>query len=364
MSDGKEGQECPHTQDTLTSISQVFSGHKDTDPESDPGEKIWSIQQKQCPKSSKEDSLLKESSESLSSEEEPPTDEALCDEVRQKAQLLDMHFEAWHRDKIAKGVTGWVARDTMIFDLPKHGKAQPNHPDPIGPRLDYMEECQVFNSIRSDIYDLCRFYTLGMTGDPPEFPTPWEPATHSQVRDLLKSAHSISRPYLILAHSTDLVTAVSILRELHMATCLQRLQVNLQDKLVKLSFCPFCTYTRGNDLSYLNHIIIVHYNASYGCGKCFKQAFMSSSALYNHKKVCLRFVAKKPAVGSDSKLSSGGGGNGSHSGSAQATPQEEGLQGSCCRLPGLQHPACLTDTAMPQWTRDFPPPQVPQGLIR
>ena len=39
-SDGEEGQERPHTQDTLTGISQVFSGHKDTDPESDPGEKI------------------------------------------------------------------------------------------------------------------------------------------------------------------------------------------------------------------------------------------------------------------------------------------------------------------------------------
>ena len=42
-SDGKEGQECPHTQDTLTSIGQVFSGHEDTDPELDPGEKIQSI---------------------------------------------------------------------------------------------------------------------------------------------------------------------------------------------------------------------------------------------------------------------------------------------------------------------------------
>ena len=83
-SDGKEGQECPQTQDTLTIISQVFSRHKDTDPESDPGEKIQPIQQKQCPKSPKEDSPLKASSES-SSEEEPPTDKALCDEARQKA---------------------------------------------------------------------------------------------------------------------------------------------------------------------------------------------------------------------------------------------------------------------------------------
>ena len=40
----EEWQECPHTQDTLTDISQVFGEHKDTDPQSDPGEKIQSIQ--------------------------------------------------------------------------------------------------------------------------------------------------------------------------------------------------------------------------------------------------------------------------------------------------------------------------------
>ena len=150
-SDGKEGQGHPHTQATLTGISQVFGGHKDTDPESDPGEKIQSIWQKCCPKSPKEDSPLKKSSEA-SFEEEPPTDEALHDEPRQKAWLLD---------KIAKGITGWATRDTMICDLPKHGRMQPNHPDPVGPPLDYMGESQVFNSIQSNIYDLCRFYTLG-----------------------------------------------------------------------------------------------------------------------------------------------------------------------------------------------------------
>ena len=79
----------------------------------------------------------------------------------------------------------------------------------------------------------------------------------------------------------------------------------------------------GNDLSYLNHIIIAQYNASYGCGKCLKQAFMSSSALHNHKKVCLGFVTKKPAVGSDSKPSSDGGGDGNHGSSTWATPKKK-----------------------------------------
>ena len=144
---------------------------------------------------------------------------ALCDEARQKARLLDTHFNGWHRKKITKGAAGWATRDTMICDLPEHGKMQPNHPDPVGPPLD-MGECQVFDGIRSSIDNLCRFYALGTTGNPPEFPTPQEPVTRRQIRDLLKSAHSISRPYLILAHSADSVTAVSMLRELHTATCL------------------------------------------------------------------------------------------------------------------------------------------------
>ena len=157
----------------------------------------------------------------------------------------------------------------MICDLPKHEKVQPNHPDPVGLPLDYMCGCQVFDGIRSDIYDLCQFYILGTMGDPPEFPTPWEPTTRRQIRDLLKSASAIGHPYLILVHSMDSVMAMSLLRELHTTTCLWRLQVNLQDKSVKLSFYPFCTYAGGNDLSYLNHIIM-HYNASYGFGKCLK----------------------------------------------------------------------------------------------
>ena len=79
----------------------------------------------------------------------------------------------------------------------------------------------------------------------------------------------------------------------------------------------------GNDFSYLSHIIIAHYNASYGCEKCLKQAFMSSSALHNHKKVCLRFT-KKPAAGSDGKPSSGGGGNGNQGGgSTRAAPKKK-----------------------------------------
>ena len=80
----------------------------------------------------------------------------------------------------------------------------------------------------------------------------------------------------------------------------------------------------GNDLLYLNHIIIVHYNASYGYGKCLKQAFVSSSALHNHKKVCLGLISRKSTRGLDSKPSNGGGGNSSHGGPSKATPKKDG----------------------------------------
>ena len=42
-SDGEDQQECPHTQDTLTGFSQLFSQHEDTDQESDTREKVQSI---------------------------------------------------------------------------------------------------------------------------------------------------------------------------------------------------------------------------------------------------------------------------------------------------------------------------------
>ena len=232
-------------------------------------------------------------------------------------------------------------QDTMICNLPEHGKTQPNHPDPVGPPLDYMAKCKVFDCIRSDLYDLCCFYALGMTDNPPDFPAPWEPAMCSQVRDLLKSARSIGHPYMILVHSTDSVTTVSMLQEQHTAACLRHLQVDRHDKSIKMSFCPFCTYTY---LSYLNHITIAHYNASYGCGKCLKQASMSSSALHNHKKLCLGFD-KIFVAGSDNKPISGVGGDGSQGGgSTKATPKKQASKAPATDSQGSSTPTALQMT--------------------
>ena len=170
-SDGDEGQGRTPIQNTLTGVSHVFGTHKETDAESDNEEKIQSSWQTQCQPSPKENTPSKDSGES-SSEEEQLSDEALRDKAWQWAWQLDTNFDVWQCKKIAKGVAGQAMRDTMICNLPEHGKAQPNHPDPVGLPLDYMREHQVFDGIQSDIYNLCRLFILGMTGDPPEFPTP------------------------------------------------------------------------------------------------------------------------------------------------------------------------------------------------
>ena len=100
----------------------------------------------------------------------------------------------------------------------------------------------------------------------------------------------------------------------------------------------------ANDLSYLNHIIIVHYNAIYGCGKCLKQAFVSSSTLHNHKKVCLRFN-KKPVIRSDSKPSSGSGGDNSQGGgSMRATPRKHASKAPATDSQGSSTPMASQTT--------------------
>ena len=103
-------------------------------------------------------------------------------------------------------------------------------------------------------------------------------------------------------------------------------------------------YAKFCSLESKYNIIIAHYNASYGCGKCLKQAFMSSSALHNHKKVWLGFD-KKPATGSNGKPSSSGGGNNSQDGgSTRAMPKKHASKAPATDSQGSSAPMTLQTT--------------------
>ena len=111
-------------------------------------------------------------------------------------------------------------------------------------------------------------------------------------------------------------------------------------QVCKIVILPLLCLCGGNDFLYLNHIIIVHYNASYGCRKCLKQAFVSSSALQNHKKVYLRFT-KKPVAGSDSKPSNDSGGDGSPT---RATSKKKDSRAPTADSQGSSSPMALQMT--------------------
>ena len=146
-------------------------------------------------------------------------------------------------------------------------------PDQLGPPLDYMTSCGIFKPKKASEYDLCCFYQVRLSGDLLEFPLPHIPATHEQVSSLLLKARALGWPNLIMVHSQDVVTAVCLLQELHIKDSLCCLPMENKAEadgkpIWKLSFCPFCQYSRSNDPSYMNHIICRHYNTNYGCGKC------------------------------------------------------------------------------------------------
>ena len=131
---------------------------------------------------------------------------------------------------------------------------------------------------------------------------------------------------------------------------------------------PLLRLHGGNDLLYLNHIIIAHYNASYGYGKCLKQAFVSSSALDNHKKVCIGLIPKKSTRGPGSKPISSRGGNGSCGGSTKVTPKDSKApagdsQGSSAP-PASQTPPHPVDERCPATTSPTRTRRTPQAKRR
>ena len=125
------------------------------------------------------------------------------------ACLLDKKFGKWQDQMISKGHNEWNMHDTMTCDhtdLCKKAKFL----DPISPPLEYMKHCGVFDAKKTNEYDLCHFYQVGLSGHLLDFPLPHEPATHEQVSKFLLKARALGQPNLIVAHPWDSVTVFSV----------------------------------------------------------------------------------------------------------------------------------------------------------
>ena len=191
---------------------------------------------------------------------------------------------------ISKGYNYWNMHDTITCDHTDPCK-EAKFFDPISPPLEYIKHCGVSNAKKTNKYDLCHFYQVGLSGDLLDFPMPHEPATCEWVSKFLLKARSLGQPNLIVAHPWDSVMAVCLLQELHIKDRLQHLlmepKMDAAGKTInKLSFGLFCMYLGSNDPLYMNHIICDHYNMNYGCRKCLKEVFTTGQPLKTLMKVC------------------------------------------------------------------------------
>ena len=154
-----------------------------------------------------------------------------------------------------------------------------------------MEECGVFQPLAAttNTFGLCRFYRVD-----PNTPMPTGPeslATAEHVKRLLLLASTKPQRYVIIVFRGWTVTPLGLLQELHMQSALVRIPIYLTGEAkdghgAHMSCCPFCTYTVQNDLAYLNHIVCVHYDASFGCGSCLSAITSSGQQMKVHIKEC------------------------------------------------------------------------------
>ena len=174
-------------------------------------------------------------------------------------------------------------------------KCGKKHKDLLGAPLEYMKARKVFEPPTSSAYGLCRFYDVGLKATkgsvPISCPMPKAPVMSSQLKALLHKGRRQGRPLLIMAIAGEVVTSHGLLSKLHTPGALQCLPMKCKDDpadqlRMKMSFCPFCSYHCCNDSTFLNHIVLFHYDVGYGCGKYVEEVFITSQSFKVHFKEC------------------------------------------------------------------------------
>ena len=216
-------------------------------------------------------------------------DEETCKcKVREVACRSDTDFAAWKEKEVNKGMKGIEEWDKMVNDY-TDGKRKPKNPDTLGPPVSYMEEHGVFQPLASttNTLGLCCFYRADPNVSMPTGPKPL--ATVEHVKKLLFLASTKRRRYIIMVFQGGTVTPLGLLQELHTQSALVHIPIYLPGEVKDghspcVSCCPFCTYTVQNDLAYLNHIVCVHYDASFACGACLSAITSSGQQMKDHIK--------------------------------------------------------------------------------
>ena len=142
--------------------------------------------------------------------------------------------------------------------------------------------------------------------------------------------------------------------ELHTATCLRCLQVDLWDKSVKLSFCPFCTYVGGGGRE-RSFIPKPHHNSA------LQQQLWMRKVLKAGLRVI--FCSAQPQEGVP--WVRGGGDANQGSGSTRATPKKKDSKAPASNSQGSSTPMALQTTLCPSGhDKPHKDSEVQKGLVR
>ena len=217
-------------------------------------------------------------------------DETRKRKARDYARRSDMAYAAWKEKQTSDGVKGIEEQDQTVNDY-TDGKKRPKNPDPLGPPVSYMEDHGVFQPLTSptNTFGLCCFYCVDPNAPLPSGPV--SPATVEHVKRLVLLASTMPRQYVLMVFRGGTVTALGLLQELHTRNALVQIHIyqsgdTKDGHSARMSCCPFCAYTVQNDPAYLNHIVCVHYDASFGCGSCLSAVTSSVQKMKEHIKEC------------------------------------------------------------------------------
>ena len=202
------------------------------------------------------------------------------------ARLLDRNFSEWCDHMINEGHAERSKHDTMICghtDPCKEAKFL----DSTSLLLEYIKHCGVFKPKKTNEYDLCCFYKVGLSGDLLSFPSPREPATHELLSKFLLKVRVPGHPNLMVAFVQDSAMAICLLQDSFRFLPIEPKADAGGKAIKKLSFCPLCMYSGSNDISYMNHIMCRHYHANYRCQQCLNEVFTTGQQLKVHLKVCV-----------------------------------------------------------------------------
>ena len=187
---------------------------------------------------------------------------------------------------------GIEERDKMVNDY-TDGKRKPKNPDTLGPPISYMEECGVFQPL--SFYDQSSGAMSFLLHVDPNVSHAYRSkatshcGTCKEATDPCQYKATAVYPRGLL--KVGLLLPLGLLQELHTRSALVCIPIHLPGEgkdrhSPRVSCCPFCAYTIQNDPAYLNHIVCVHYDASFTCGACLSAITSSGQQMKTHIKEC------------------------------------------------------------------------------